>query len=67
VPSDTARTALLQRPDVEIAWEHRLFDILADFGEGRDLMNDLPRDQTPNDQRSRDNSLLILEKIGERL
>jgi hypothetical protein len=43
VPPDTARTALFQRPDVEIGWEHRLFDILADFGEARALVDDLRR------------------------
>ncbi|SED25470.1 hypothetical protein [Bradyrhizobium erythrophlei] len=43
VSPSTARTALFQRPDVEISWEHRLLDILADFGEGRALVDDLRR------------------------
>jgi hypothetical protein len=43
VPPDIARTALCQRGDLEIAWEHKFFDILADYREGRGLVDGLRR------------------------
>ncbi len=42
VRPEIARHAF-RRGDVEIAWEHKLFGVLADHGEGRGLIDDLRR------------------------